>query len=283
MTILEFIQSWFKANKAFYKELKMKQSINRPRIEGFTDLHSEVLGNADPTFVLGTGRSGTQLLTKILDMSSDIRSYHEPSPEFSFHNRFAFENQDNLERLMDMFDAARYELIRDQYLLETKYIETNNRVTFFAHAIAKLYPNAKFIHLVRSPEKFVESGINRGWYSDQKLHDESRIMGKGEEWDAMSQMDKITWLWQETHAFIENFKTKNSNVLTVMSSELFKDPKTVKAITDHIGIKPLTPKKVASVIKKPVNKNKSTKKKLTAEEKEAIRNRAPIADKYFTN
>ena len=43
---------------------------------------------------------------------------------------------------------------------EKKYIEVGPHVTFLPYIINSIFPNSKFIHLVRKPEKVIISGIS---------------------------------------------------------------------------------------------------------------------------
>ncbi len=90
------------------------------------------------------------------------------------------------------------------YAAETgkKYIETNNHLTFFAYAITELFPQAKFIHIIRHPGDFVRSGLLRHWYKVPSY----RIECNCQDWDTWDRIEKISWLWKETNVFIENFK-----------------------------------------------------------------------------
>ncbi|MDZ7690395.1 MAG: hypothetical protein U5K69_04470 [Balneolaceae bacterium] len=111
--------------------------------------------------------------------------------------------EDQPEIVSKIVDAARYEQIRNAWLLDKKYIETNNRITFFCYALSELFPKSQFIHLVRQPEAFITSGLARDWYSNSVLHDEGRIKPTDNE---LQQVEKIAWLWNETNHFIEQFK-----------------------------------------------------------------------------
>jgi hypothetical protein len=75
----------------------------------------------------------------------------------------------------------------------------------------------------------VRSGIRRNWYSDLHEHDIGRIVPQAgemkEQWDGLSHIEKIGWLWNETNQFIEEVKKTipEADVLFVKAEDLFKD------------------------------------------------------------
>ena len=107
-----------------------------------------------------TLQSGTKFLTKILENYKHIKVEHKGTPELSYYSEFAFNNQSEIDSLKLIIDACRYEQIRNTYLQNKIYVETNNKITFFSEALLRLYPKAKFVSLKRDPLKFVQSGFS---------------------------------------------------------------------------------------------------------------------------
>ena len=233
-------------------------------------LYSKVHDQASPTFILSTGRSGTKLLSDILELSRKLRTYHKPHPELTYFANYAYASDaDKLPVLSGIIDSCRYELIRDCFVLEKLYVETNNRVTFFAPHLANLYPKSKFVHLQRDVYKFVESGYSRNWYSDEKLFDEGRITPENSAnvpWSKFSQVQKITWLWQSTNQFIRSMMVELSaeRKFFIYSEELYQDVGKVMNLLDFIGVTDITQGQVERKIRRPVNvQPRSKRKKLT--------------------
>lgn len=270
MKVKQIVEAGWQSQKEFISRLKTRKKLNEYALRNdITKLYDLVHQNFEPVFVLSTGRCGTAFLTNLLHSEKGIEALHEPEPEFFYHTTLAYqEYKSNPEKVKAVFDVARYELIRNVFINEKKYIETNNRVTFFANQIAELYPKSKFIHLVRNPESFIKSGLGRKWYSGNSLYDEGRIISNEDSWNGFSQIQKIGWLWNETNSFIEEFKMVHSNVLTVKAEVLFKSSEEQLNIFDFLEIK----KPSMSELKKRTSQkiNEGMNKDFTSKELEEI-------------
>lgn len=222
-----------------------------------------------PVFFLSTGRTGTRWFTNLLNKCSGLKAFHSPKPELIGQSKYAYEcyakgnfmfSRSLNESLSQVFIAAREELLHKTHLHGFRFIETNNRITFFAPAIKNLIPNAKFIHLYRSMQGFVESGLKRNWYSGNHPHDHGRIVPVIPSW-AMSDWHqwrtkrKIHWLWQKTNGFITDFLRSipnkdyfefNFNLLTV---------KSINDLLSFLGVE-LNDSLIQRLINRPVNVSK---------------------------
>lgn len=288
MNIGRSIKEIWELNRAYFLRKKRRRTINR-NISDAEGLHERVCAEHKPVFVLSPGRSGTKTLTELFRKSPEIDVHHQPFPELIRHSRTAYEEQEKKpEALKYGVDMARYESIRDAHLLGRTYVETNNRITFFALQLAELFPKSLFIHLVRKPEDFVKSGLARGWYSRASLQEEGRIrpLQDKEDWERRSDASKIAWLWEETHEFIESFKKKEGmkgRVLTVRSEELFADPQKVKELFQFIGHPPIPRRSVEKVLKKPLNQQKKNKRELSSSERKEVEDLTPLKKEYYSN
>ncbi|MDA9952453.1 sulfotransferase [Chitinophagales bacterium] len=212
--------------RQFFKNEIKSSKISKYIAKDITKLYTEVHENAEVIFILSPGRSGTKYLTKVLEYNKELVLEHKGTPELGHFGQFAFENQDDLDKLKLVIDASRYEQIRDAYLQGKIYIETNNKITFFSKALLELYPKAKFISLQRDPIKFVESGYSRDWYLNRNIRDEGRIEASDkDQWNSLSQVEKIAFQWKATHEFIQDFFSEidASKYLAVKSTDLFKN------------------------------------------------------------
>ena len=265
----ELIFSYIEHNRNFLTKLANQRILHNKLKVPVNEMYSKVHGEAAPVFVLSTGRAGTKLLTNVLGKASSFYVAHSAYPELNYFSGLAYlTNQDKSQDIKQVIDAARYEIIRDNFILNKTYIETNNRVTFFAPQLAELYPKAKFIHLKREAYQFIESGLARNWYANEKLFDEGRIKPATDTipWNQYSQLQKIAWLWAETNGFISSFfKTiDDSRTLSIRSENLYCDPETTKSIFRFCGGEALDTNTIKRIIKTPVN----TQNKKRALEKE---------------
>ena len=212
-------------------------SMNDLRANEFRDLDA-------PVFFLSTGRCGTKWITKLLQRDRKLKVCHSPTPSFGYQSKFIYDsiaaNRLDLQAAIEIFLAGREQQLLYSFKADRRYIETNNRITFFAGALAELLPTARFVHVHRHPGEFVRSGIRRGWYTGKHWDDDSRIMPvdgriNGREWSAASHVQKIAWLWNETNDFIESFKktVDPARIHTLRFSNI--DADTVSAMLDQIG------------------------------------------------
>ncbi len=156
-------------------------------------------------FVLSTGRVGSETLSALLALNSNIVSFHEPKPSLYKMSKVSYEN--NNPACANVIDAAFLSLRSDlfQYALKQSkgYIETSPQVTFLAPAIYRVMPNAKFIHLVRHPADVVRSGMRRKWYAGNSADTTRIVPGRScaftKNWSKLSSFTKNVWLWAETN------------------------------------------------------------------------------------
>ena len=202
----------------------------------------EVL-NAPYCFILSTGRCGTALLTKILDLSPRLLVHHNPKPELEWVSSLIHQESPPLDCLRLAILAARF----DKFFLEAFqrdriYDETNNRISLFAPTLAQILPNSKFIHIVRDPANFVRSGMRRNYYADGTVQHQRLMPTNDPGWNQMSQLEKIAWEWNEINQNIEQFKAEidSNRIMTITSESLFNGHKngTVTALWDFIGVPP---------------------------------------------
>ncbi|MFZ0390088.1 MAG: sulfotransferase, partial [Calditrichia bacterium] len=247
--------------------------------------------NVRPCFVLSTGRSGTLLLNQLLQLSPAAAAHHQPSPELIRASKRAYEEiRQSPEVFCEVLKSAREELILQAAQRNKVYIETNNRITFFAPVIPDVFPQAVFIHLTRHPGAFVRSGIRRRWYSGKHEHDVGRPEPLEPEmktkWKQFTQVEKIGWLWNETNRFIEDFKKEVNpeRVLQIKAENLFSDPQTTEKIFAFLHLPPISRQRIAKKLKTPVNVQKKGEfpkySDWPPEIKEQLRKVVPIASRY---
>lgn len=243
-----------------------------------------------PCFVLSTGRCGTLLLTKLLSLSPEIYVVHHPRPELIRASKYAYEAiHEKPEIFRETFKSAREELVLSAIQREQIFVETNNRITFFAPIIRDVFPNAVFIHLVRHPGDFVRSGIRRGWYSKEHEHDIGRIepvSGKHQEnWSQYSSLQKIGWLWNETNQFIEQLKLSlpSDAFFFLKARDLFSDISIKNDILKFICVEPIHKMRILTQLK-PANVQKKGHyppyNEWPQREKDLLKQVAPLMQKY---
>jgi hypothetical protein len=268
---------------------RSRQSL-KPQCPVPSEIPKFVLDQAPCCFVLSTGRSGTKLLTKLLEPDIHLDVYHQPSPELIYPSKLAYEYQDQPEALRLAVLHSRYELVRASFLSGGIYVETNNRISFYAPALSQTFKKAKFIHLLRNPGTFVRSGLRRRYYQDHSA-DEGRIAPRSsdplfEHWGELPQLAKISWLWNETNHYIEMFKQAfpDSLILTIKAEDLFRDPQTTMQIFEFLELEPPNREMIKKMLRIPVNQEHSDHiseyENWSAADKAVVKSYATLAQYY---
>jgi hypothetical protein len=273
--------------KNYFKDERYKI---KKEVDSFINLPEKIFSEMNPVFAVSTGRAGSELLVKLMNESKIGNVYHEPRPGMFYGSKLVFETNQDIKSIQIAYLNARYDLLKKAYLEECRYIETNNRNTFFIKALSELFPKSKFIHLVRHPGDFVRSGIRRKYYKGNE-YDDSRLTPLVSEeaynsWNEFSDIEKIGWLWNTTNNFIEKEKLHLTadRVLLIKSEDLFSKPDTYNKICKFIN-EP-TPKDsiIKSITKRPTNKQKQSSYPKwidwSEQDKEELIKLTPLGNKY---
>lgn len=226
-----------------------------------------------PIFFLSTGRTGTQLFTELLEHSKKTKVFHSPSSLFcnaqselieegkvsyEMYKEYGLEDEIINKLVSQVVMASREDLLYKTYLHNRVYIETNNRITFLAPALKKIFPHAKFVHLHRHPGEFIRSGIRRKYYVSEDTHQIGMIKPIKEDpyfdmWDNMDNIEKVAWLWNETNSFVDNYlKTiHKEDYLQFNFNELSVE--NIRKLLDFLEIDDIPLNTIKSAIDTPVN------------------------------
>lgn len=165
-------------------------------------------------FAIGTGRCGTNFFYQLLKKESQIASHHERHPLSDTFERYC--------RWNDLpVDDAGFLAVKEQGILHDL---THAQLSFEASAylslsLLSLYEtfDAKFVFLVRSPHKVINSYLQKDWYAhevirkdiekasgfqpdmQEKHHSFSRLTPRGKEahaWNGLSKVGKLAWFWR---------------------------------------------------------------------------------------
>jgi len=155
-----------------------------------------------------------------------------------------------------MIDASRMESILEVFIKDRIYVESNQCLTFFAPVIARLFRESKFVHLIRHPGDFVRSGIRKGWHKNDSIWESGRVRPTDEKgWADMDQVERLSWLWQETNSFIEKVKTQlpPHRFFTTRFEDLISDTKEVKKLLAFTGCKKIQAGTIKELQKRKIN------------------------------
>lgn len=187
-------------------------SRRKPFVTGLAQAYARSWLDCPCVFVLSTGRVGTKTLTALLALSPHVVATHEPEPRLvkaSFDAYMESNSGASEEKWRAVILAARDDAVCEANRRGKIYVETNNRLTYLAHALAVSFPASRFIHLHRHPYEVVRSAMRRGYYQAHNW-DFARIRPRpGEdlaaEWEALSPLEKSAWYWARVNGEAREF------------------------------------------------------------------------------
>ncbi len=167
-------------------------------------------------FVLSTGRSGTTTVARWLSAVGGVTSLHEPEPAF-----------------IREASALRYGDLAPDAILETLqatrprgatpiYAESSQTLALLVPQLVALWPDARFVWLLRNGRDVVASAMQKQWYSghsetharyeDATPTQQAWIDGRlradkwgdmdSAEWQSLSRFGKCCWYWQAVNRII---------------------------------------------------------------------------------
>ena len=113
-------------------------------------------------FLLGAARSGTTLLSEILGSAEAVDTYAEPPRAFA--SRLGLSIFDRRFLGLTSIDAIREELFetRRSHLNPNRtYIEKWPGNAFLVHELSSVFPNSRFVHIVRDGRAVADSAFRR--------------------------------------------------------------------------------------------------------------------------
>lgn len=170
------------------------------------------ISNNNISFAVGTGRCGTTFLAKLMKKESSISSVHERNPLNETFHRYCKWYGLPIDH-EGFLDTKRREIQEDLKHFSFSFESS----ALLSLSIEELYQdfNAKFILMIRSPDKVINSYIRKGWYEkpiirlnkdlppsfqecSQFYHFLGRIIPSGDDylrWNSLTRVGKLAWYW----------------------------------------------------------------------------------------
>ena len=131
----------------------------------------------EPIFIVGSGRSGTRMIYKLLSGIPHIEIHHEYlcthiQQLAALYHMHVISQQTVKEKLLELYGAAIY------YSRAKHWIDSSNKLSWVIEPLFELFPSAKFVNITRDGRKVASSYFHK--LSDEMYDDESvRVM---QEW-----------------------------------------------------------------------------------------------------
>lgn len=237
------------------------------------------MNNTVPVFILGSGRSGTLQMMRMLENIEGIQAHHE----------YLFENilkPSVLHRMGVVGDEEIKELLRETHVPAVYYtnapiwFDSSNALPWIIKPLYELFPNARFIHLLRDGRKVVSSFFHKFTevvYDDQCVNIVKHWLDnpgtvpspppekkywrpfpvKGEkyfeEFAHQNRFQRLCYYWQDCNMSIRNAlaAVPDAQKLSIHLEDLVSDPAVLERFLDMFGV--AYDDKYMQILKKPVN------------------------------
>ncbi len=195
---------------------------------------------APPTFAVGTGRSGTHFLARLFEREPAVAAHHErhPLPD-SFH-RYCVWNRLPVDPAG--FVATKAAGIAADRAQGKLSFEASPYLALSAPALRAAF-GARFVLVVRRPDRVVNSFLAKGWYAERPVRDDPRLAlgyqaagtrphhpfsrlaawgDDGERWETLSRVGKIAYFWRQLNeATLRDLAGLPEDVARVLTLERF--------------------------------------------------------------
>ncbi len=166
-------------------------------------------------FCATTGRSGTETLSRLINVATNVRSLHEPYPKMKNDTTLRYGMS-----LKDVFYTIKRIAIRRNSIGFDHYFEANHLfITNYAdYAVDEFGKKIKVIHLRRDPVSVAKSFFSidsipgmtssgRKWMPDPL--DSNNVLCLTSLWDKLTHpFYRCLWFWYEVEARIVEFKKR---------------------------------------------------------------------------
>ena len=193
-------------------------------MNGLGNEKNNMKSSADFVFIVGSERSGTTILGEILNLHPDISQWYEP---YFVWDKY-FRNKSHDERTEeDATPEIIKQIYKDFEIFRKKnkcpvIVDKSPRNSLKIPFIQKIFPNARFIHLLRDGRD-VTLSINKEWIRRKKIisgTNGGQKFNYEKAFEVIRQWlnrqpflyDKMRALWFETHGHLFD-KTKHLNRL----------------------------------------------------------------------
>lgn len=153
-------------------------------------------------FVTSTGRTGTAMISKMLNKVNGLNVRHEPVPKEQLHHRYSLENPTYSASYVNKFRMKEIFLRQEDY----PYGEVNSAIRRFVPQIKSYMPNVPVVHIVRNGKDVVSSILNRASLTERDpvyygLSPHDSIIAS-QKWNEMNRFEKICFLWNEENKWL---------------------------------------------------------------------------------
>ncbi|MFO8022450.1 MAG: sulfotransferase [Perlabentimonas sp.] len=166
-----------------------------------------MLSNKKLFFVLGFGRSGTKLLSKMLQEANlDAKIQHEPFFKDAQEQQNAFVVGEEAAQKYIHFERG--EFIKAEASSVSTYGEVNSLLRRHAASLKTSFPHAKFVHLARNGKDVIRSLMSRRTMLSGDPNSSgivpTDINPFPGEWDDADRFERLCWYWAKEMEYLSS-------------------------------------------------------------------------------
>jgi hypothetical protein len=204
-------------------------------------------------FIVSSGRTGTKFMADFFAANfNDVTSTHEPAPDFFAIGTKKFIEKRPPQRTQQSIFNARAAVIEIAKTTRcSHYIESNPNLVYILSDIDVVFPESKFVYIVRDPadtvrSMFSKSPDNSGVALFYAATDKRRRLTAKDleddpwhsQWHTFNRFQRICWYWQFANEQAIKFCLDNPRCLTVKYEDIFgsNSVNTLDQITHFLGL-----------------------------------------------
>ncbi len=160
-------------------------------------------------FVLSTGRAGSRTIATALNQIPGTVCLHHPKPELAAEATAFHLGAYSREELEHILRETRQPTVDGKV-----YGEVNLQHTLLFPILRDIFPEARYIWLIRDGRDSVASMYYRGWYDDiyprqglmwrrARLHGDRTGDFTSAQWESLTRFEKCCWCWSKYNRMIE--------------------------------------------------------------------------------
>ncbi len=199
------------------------------------------------SFIVSTGRTGTNFLAERLNFFDGVKAYHQPEPmmgkEASRYLRWKNHTfrKTKIRRFLPYSDWYRLKLRRTRKKLFSSgetFVEANMKLVPLLPVVKKAFPEAFIIQIIRHPGDFASSALNKGMFTRNDCSIRLNPMDTGEmsrsDWKGLNPLQRINWYWLKCNEMIRDH---NPDLLLDFSDIFEEDHRGFYKLKEIFGIK----------------------------------------------
>lgn len=170
-----------------------------------------------PVFVVSTGRSGSQMVARVLGAHPSVLALHEPMPHLLTEAYLKWRGARPPEFFRYRLRRKRERNVSQYVDNGLCYVESSHYMSHFIPELRELF-DARFVFLYRDGRTFTRSALDKGWYEEVPALERAKTLLRrrlpidvGNPWHdhwleppagLESRFEKCAWLWSEINGLI---------------------------------------------------------------------------------